>query len=190
MTTTYAKRENVFEKGEHVWRAEAETLVWTRPAGDSLTVLWADVTSIRAAFAPTKWKAWRHLIEIDTRQGQRLTIDNAHFKGVGDFEDRSASFTPFALACVARIAEAAPEAGGWLGASRGAYVGQLAFVFGMLALLIFVLVALPTSLGVVVIAKLVLIVVSLPTAIAWAIKARPRRAAVTPEAFAAALPRA
>lgn len=190
MTTAYAKRETVFETGEHHWRVEPEALVWTRPTGESLTVLWRDVTGIRAAFAPTKWKAWRYLIEIHTRQGRQLTIDNGHIRAVGDFEDRSAAFTPFALACVERTAALSPAARGWLGSSPGGYVGQLVFFLLCLAFMLTVLILLPTPLGALVLIKLLLILVSLPVAVLWAIRARPRRVPMTREAFAAGLPAA
>ncbi|MBI1407413.1 MAG: hypothetical protein GC145_14975 [Caulobacter sp.] len=189
MTTTYAKRETVFERGEHQWRVEPQALVWIQPGGESLTILWRDVTSLRAAFAPTKWKPWRHLIEIRTRQGRRLTIDNSHFRKAGDFEDRSASFRPFALAVIERVGAAAPEARGWVGASPGGYAGQLLFMVLGLGAMILVLIALPLPLPGVVLIKLALIAVSLPTAALWAIRARPRQAAITAEAFAPGLPR-
>lgn len=189
MTTTYAKRETVFERGEHQWRVEQQALVWTQPGGESLTVLWRDVTGLRAAFAPTKWKPWRHLIEITTRQGRHLTIDNSHFRGPGDFEDRSETFRPFALAVVERVADAAPDARGWIGASPGGYLGQLLFMVLGIGAMIFVLIALPIPLPGIVLIKLVLIVVSLPTAVLWAIRARPRRAAITMEGFTPGFPR-
>ncbi|RYF93065.1 MAG: hypothetical protein EON95_10210 [Caulobacteraceae bacterium] len=109
MTTTFSKRDNAFERGEHVWRVEDDCLIWTRPGGDSLTLLWKDVGAVRAAFAPTRWKRWRHIFELTTRKGATLLIDNAHFKTVGDFEDRSASFVPFVLACIDRVVALAPD---------------------------------------------------------------------------------
>lgn len=189
MTTIYAKRENIFEKGEQEWRVEPDCLIWTRPNGESLTVLWPDVTGLRAAFAPTKWKTWRHLLEIQTRQGRHLFIDNAHFRGVGDFEDRSLPFKAFALACIQRIAVQAPDARGWIGASPGTYAAQLVFMVAMMLLLLFMLIALPTPLGAIMILKLVLIVVSLPVAVLWAIRARPRPAAMTEGGFEGGLPK-
>jgi hypothetical protein len=188
VTVAYSKRETIFETTEHQWRVDPAALVWTRPGGESLTLLWRDVTAFRAAFGPTKWKSWRHLIEIRSRQGQRLTIDNGHIKGVGDFEDRSATFTPFALACLARIAAESPAARGSIGSSPGAYAAQLIFMGLGLGLALLVLIALPVPLGALVLVKLLLIIVSLPVAVLWAVRARPRRAVLTPEAFKAGLP--
>ena len=175
MTTTYAKRENAFEKAEHVWRVEDDCLIWTRPTGESLTLLWKDVGAIRAAYAPTRWKSWRYIFELTTRKGSKLLIDNGHFKKVGDFEDRSATFIPFVLAIVDRVIAHAPDAKASIGASPASYFGQLGFMLSMMALLAWVLIMLPTPLGWLVILKLLLIAAMLPIAWNWAVKSRPRR---------------
>lgn len=188
MVVTYSKRENAFEKGEHVWRVEDDCLVWTRPGGDSLTLLWKDVGAVRAAFAPTEWKTWRHVFELTTRKGATLVIDNAHFKSVGDFEDRSARFVPFVLACIARIVALAPDARARVGAGSASYFGQLAFVLAAMALLVFVLIALPTPLGWLVLVKMALVAAMLPVAAVWAVRSRPRTVLLAPESFVPGLP--
>jgi hypothetical protein len=188
VAVTYAKRENAFEKGEHVWRVEEDCLIWTRPAGDSLTLLWKDVGAVRTAFAPTEWKTWRHVFELTTRKGATLVVDNAHFKSVGDFEDRSASFIPFVLACVDRIAVLAPDARGRVGAGPLNYYGQLAFALGMMVLLAFVLFTLPTPTTALIVIKLALIGAMLPVAIAWAVRSKPRKVPLRRESFLPGLP--
>ena len=189
MTTTYSKRENAFEKGEHVWRVEDDCLIWTRPGGESLTLLWKDVGAVRAAFAPTRLKTWRHVFELTTRRGAKLVIDNAHFKSVGDFEDRSPSFIPFVLACADRVAAQSPDAKARVGAGPASYFGQLVFLLGMMALLAFVLIALPTPLGWLVLVKLALIAFMLPVAAVWAVRARPRTAPLSPGGLLPGLPK-
>lgn len=184
----YAKRDNAIESGEHIWRIEAETLVWTRPSGETVTLLWRDVISLRVAFAATRWKPHRHLLEIRARQGLSMVIDNCHFLHVGSFEDRSATFTPFALACISKIALAAPRAVGRVGARPAVYFSQLAFALLAFTLLLVVLIALPTPLGLLVVIKMVLILASLPLLIQWAIRSRPRRAAISLDGVGAALP--
>ncbi|MDO9335252.1 MAG: hypothetical protein Q7T61_02525 [Caulobacter sp.] len=189
MTTTFSKRDNAFERGEHVWRVEDDCLIWTRPGGDSLTLLWKDVGAVRAAFAPTRWKRWRHIFELTTRKGATLLVDNAHFKSVGDFEDRSASFVPFVLACIDRVVALAPDARARVGAGPVSYGLQLAFLLGMMALLAFVLIALPTPLGWLILVKLALIAILAPVAVLWAVRAWPRAVALSPAALLAGLPK-
>ena len=179
MTTTYSRRENAFEKGEHVWRAEDHALIWTRPAGDSLTLLWKDVGAVRAAYAPTRARTWRHVFELTTRKGAKLQIDNSHFKAIADFEDRSPTFIPFVLACLDRIVAQAPDARASVGSSPAAYVAQLLLMLATMAFTIFVLILLPTPLGWLLLVKLLLIAVMLPTVALWAARARPRRVALS-----------
>ncbi len=185
MTTTYSKRENAFEKGEHSWRVEDDCLIWIRPSGDSLTLLWKDVGAVRAAFAPTRWKTWRHVFELTTRKGSRLVIDNAHFKSVGNFEDRSPKFIPFVLACLDRVVAQAPDARASVGAGPLSYFGQMAFMLGMMAVLAAVLLLLPTPLGGVIIVKMLLVAAMLPVAAVWAVRSRPRK---TPLSLGGMLP--
>lgn len=190
MTTIYCKRENAFESGEHVWRVEADCLIWIRPGGDSLTLLWKDIGAVRAAFAPTRWKAWRHVFEVTTRRGVGLLIDNGHFRGPGDFEDRSATFTPFVLACIDRVITHAPEARAALGADPAGYAVRIVFLLATMILLVWALLALPVLPGWLVIIKLLLIAALLPPAFGWAVRSRPRRIPLSIESLRAGLPRA
>lgn len=186
--TTYAKRDNAFERGEHQWRVGPDTLVWVRPDGESLTLLWRDVSGVRLAFAPTRFKPDRHLFELRTRQGRRLTIDNIHFRGIGQFESRSAAFSAFVQAALERIASQAPQASASLGAAAGAYGLQLAAMIAGLAALTLALVLLPTPLGPLLLVKLAIIAVMIPLGLRWAVRARPRPVPLDPEAMGRMLP--
>lgn len=136
MTTSYSKRENGFETGEHRWSVEDHALIWTRPAGDSLTLPWKDVGAVRAAHAPTRARTWRRVLELTTRKGSKLLIDNSHFKGIADFEDRSSTFVPFVLACLERVLAQAPDARARVGSSPAGYFGQLLVMLAVMALVI------------------------------------------------------
>lgn len=183
----YAKRESGLEARDHRWTVGAQSLVWEQPSGETLTLLWRDMTDMRITFAPTRWKPWRRLLELRARHGRRLVIDNSHYRGLGDFEDRSATFRLFVLDCIDQVARAAPTARGWIGSPPGSYVARLMFALMATAVLILVMIALPTPLGLLVALKLLLILASLPMVILWAIRARPRRAAITREGLGQAL---
>jgi hypothetical protein len=186
--TSYAKRDNAFERGDHVWRVGPDALVWFRPDGSSVTTLWRDISAVRLAYAPTRFKPERHLIELRTRQGRRLIIDNIHFRGVGAFETRSQAYSAFARAVLDQVAAHAPDARAWLGASSAAYGMQLAAMVAGLGLAAVVLIGLPTPPGPLLLVKLALIALALPVAILWAVRARPRPAPLDPEVLARALP--
>lgn len=184
----YAKRANAFEKGEQDWTVSPEALIWSRPGAGTASLPWREVVEVRLAFAPTRLKPARYLLSLTARGGRRWTVDNQHFAGIANFEDRSARFTPFVLGCVERVAALAPGARARLGASAGSYWAQLVFVTAMFALLVAILILLPTPLGAVVWIKAVIVIASLPLLARWVRRARPRRVSLDARTFRAALP--
>jgi hypothetical protein len=184
----YAKRANAFVAGEDVWTVTPNALVRTAPGGATSRLAWSQVTEVRVAYAPTRAKFGRYLISLGARSGDRWTIDNQHFAGIGNFEDRSDRFTPFVLACIERIAALAPQATARIGSSAAAYWIQLIFVSAVFALLVAVILLAPGSLSWLILVKLGLIVAMLPVLIRWIGRARPRRVSLDPEAFRPNLP--
>lgn len=184
----YTKRANAFVDGEDVWTVTPDALVRTAPGGETSRLVWSEVTGVRVAFAPTRMKFGRYLISLSAGGGDRWTIDNQHFAGIGNFEDRSDRFTPFVLACIERIAALAPQATARIGSSTAAYWSQLVFVTAMFVLLVTVILLMPGSLSWLILVKLGLIVAMLPVLIRWIGRARPRRVSLDPEAFRADLP--
>lgn len=184
----YAKRANAFGAGEDAWTVETGALAHARPGGETSRLAWSAVTGVRLAYAPTRMKTNRHTLTLTTHDGAAWAIDNMHFAGIGNFEDRSESFTPFVLACVERVAARSPGARARLGSTAAAYWGQLAFVSAMFALLAAVILMLPIPFSWLIIAKLLLIAAMLPVMFRWVGHARPRKIALDPEAFRAALP--
>lgn len=183
----YAKRENVFEKAERRWIVDADGLHHLYPGRPEAVLPWNAVREIRLTFAPTRMKAWRHKLTLRTGAATWI-IDNGHYRGVGDFEDRSDRFSPFVLACVERVREAAPGATARLGSAPLAYWAQLIFVTAMFGLLALVLIALPTTWSAFVWIKFALILAMLPVLFSWVIRSWPRKVALDPGAFRTALP--
>eukprot|EP01030_Chromulinospumella_sphaerica_P028983 gene28983-29377_t len=99
------------------------------------------------------------------------------------------TFIPFVLACLDRVIAHAPDARASVGAGLANYFGQLAFALSMLALLVYVLVALPTPLGWLVVVKLLLVAAMLPVAAVWAVRSRPRTVPLAMGAFLPGLPK-
>lgn len=185
---SYAQRRSILDTGEVVWTAGPEALTCRRPDGAVAALPWREVVGVRTAYAPTRWKAWRHLLALKASGGRTVTIDSAHFRGVGDFEDRRASFVPFAHACIEAVALAAPGAKASVGATPLAYGLQLAFALSMLALLALVLIALPIPLGPLILVKLALLAAAAPVFLMWTLKSRPRRRTLDVLSLSAGLP--
>ncbi len=184
----YAKRVNAFVGGEDVWTVTPDALVRTSPGGGTSRLVWTTVTGVRVSYAPTRLKADRYLISLNAGGGERWTIDNLHFAGIGNFENRSDRFTPFVLACIERIATLAPQATAQVGSTAAAYWSQLVFVSAVFVLLVTVILLMPGSLSWLILVKLGLIVAMLPVLFRWIGRARPRRVSLDREAFRAELP--
>lgn len=184
----YAKRENLFEKTERRWAVEPEGLRQVQEGGPGVLMPWSAVREIRLTYAPTRAKTWRHKLTLRVSRGSWV-IDNVHFAGIGSFEDRSASFGPFVLACVEHVRDAAPGAVARLGSDPLAYWAQMGFVTVMFVLLAAVVVALPVNFTGLIWVKLGLIAVMLPVLAGFMVKSWPRTTTLDPEAFRAALPK-
>lgn len=176
---TYTKRNNLFEKGEREWRVTEEAILCRDPQGGEQSIPWRDIESVRLAYAPTRFKTWRHAMVLKFRNGLSWTIDNVHFKGIGDFEDRSAAYTPFVREVIAHIRAKAPQARARVGSTPIAYwisVISLTLMFSVLAML---LIAVPiVEFPGVVWVKLLIIAFFLPTLFLWAKRAFPRSASL------------
>lgn len=184
---SYAKRASLFEKGEQTWTVTPDALQWSPPGGAARSLPWREITEIRLGFEPTRFKWDRYRLSL-TAAGRHWSVDNQHFAGIADFENRSATFVPFVLACVERVAALSPGAKARLGSSAASYWAQLIFVATMFALLVTVLILLPTRHSAVFWIKATVIALSLPLLVQWIRKARPRRTTLDVEAFRAALP--
>jgi len=176
--TEYRRRASIQEQGETLWRALPDRLEFYSEDGALRGVVpFSKVQQVRLAFAPGRFQRTRFLMELTGAQS-RLTLTNVHFKGVGRFEDRTASFFPLVRAVVAGIHAANPLARFRAGERPAFYFLQLAFVLGALGLLALVLIGLPLVPGNFVlsaIVKLAVIVVSLPLLLSWILHAWPRR---------------
>ncbi|MEZ5998186.1 MAG: hypothetical protein R3B98_05790 [Hyphomonas sp.] len=174
----YRRRASIQDKGETLWQALPDRLEYYAPDGTLRgAVPYDKVQKVRLAFAPGRFQRSRFLLELTGSRSQ-LVLSNIHFKGVGNFEDRSDQFFPLVRAVVEGVHRANPQAAFRAG-EKPAYYGLLmVFVLAAFALLALVVVALPVVPGnftLSAIAKLVIIAFSLPLLFSWAMNARPRR---------------
>ncbi len=177
----YRRRRSAISRSEREWRVEEDALVTRGGSGNERRYPWPDFIGVRLCFEPTRFKPWRYVFELRTRHGRPITIDNAHFVSVGNFEDRSASYTPFVRAALDRLAAVKPEMRALIGETPKRY-----FFFLLVALLglgaaAYALIAFPTPLDAMPFAGLVklgIILLMLPVFWRWVIKAVPRGVAL------------
>lgn len=184
--TSYSKRESIFHNGETVYRADPQALSARRPDGTHIDIPWGSVTRARLTYAPTRMKPHRRLLTIASPVGI-VNIDDMHFAGIGRFERREADFAAFAGAAADRIAQAAPQAGFFLGAAMLSYIALIMLGLGGLALAGIAILSLGLPLGgwpIAILLTLFLLLFFLPVFGRWVWRARPRT--VPAEAFARA----
>ena len=170
---TYRRRASVLE-AEREYRAQAEHLVVREPGKAERRLAWAEVRTVRLGFAPTEQKLGRFVTALDFASGERLELDNMHWRGFGDFEDRSPDYRLFVEAAAERIAAQAPEAAAYAGASRVDYFGQIALLAGPFALLGWALSLVGPLERVGHVVTAIGLLGALPVALAWMVLSRPR----------------
>lgn len=174
MTISYCKRENMFEKGESAWRVEDDALVCVKPDGGTLRHVWREVTALRVRFRPTTAKPWLHEFTLETARGS-VTVDNGHFAGLGNFEDRSASYTPFVRAAIGRVRTLAPQAQVQIGSPPVRYWTQLGFAaVSLFFVAVLILIFAPALWPLAVLVKLGVIAYGLLLLPKWIRRNRPR----------------
>jgi hypothetical protein len=94
--TTYTQRPHAFAS-ERLWMAGPEALTWKDDKGEG-RLAYADLAEVRLAYAPTRVQKNRFLLSLKSVEGSPLHIGNESYRGLADFEDRSAAFRDFVFA--------------------------------------------------------------------------------------------
>lgn len=142
----YRRRGSAISRSEREWRVEDDALVSRGASGREKRYRWTDIVSVRLLHDPVRARDWRYIFELQPRHARKIVIDNAHYVGARDFEERSESYTPFVRAAVAQWAEAHPKARVLIGETPKRYFFLLIAALIILCLLAYVLVAVPTPL--------------------------------------------
>ena len=145
-TITYRRRRGRVSRGEREWRIGDDALVMTSPSGGEKRTPWKDVIGVRLYHEELRSRPWRYAFELHTRQGDRIVIDNAHCLGARQYEDRSASYTPFVRAALAHIAEANPKARLLIGETQKRYFFLMLVALLAVAALALAVMLIPTPL--------------------------------------------
>lgn len=105
----YRRRRNALSRGEREWRVEPDALVSVGSSGHERRYRWRDVVGVRLCRAPARDRPWRYTFDLQLKSGGKLALDNAHYVSRGVYEERSASYTPFVRAALARLHETNPK---------------------------------------------------------------------------------
>ncbi len=173
----YRKRRNPVSRGEREWRVEEGVLRSVSAAGRERCLTWSDVVSVRLHCSPARARPWRYVFALQSKDGRKTEIDNCHLVSIGAYEDRSASFTPFVRAALARVAAASPKARALIGETPKRYLFLLLVSLLGFAALAVCLIAVRTpldSLPYAAAVKLGVTLLMLPIFWRWVLGAMPR----------------
>lgn len=130
-------------RSEREWRVEADALVTQGVRGER-RYRWKDIVSVRLYAEPARGRPWRYVFELQPEHQRKVVIDNAHYVGPREYEDRSASYSPFVRAATAALGAANPKARALMAETQKRYFFLLIGALIGLGALAFVLVAVRT----------------------------------------------
>ncbi len=170
----YAKRNTRFDRQDCGWWVDGDYLYESDGRGREWRTHLGDVLEVQTAPAPARFRPWRHQTVLGLRNSRRIEIDNAHYVGTANYEDRSELYAPFVRELIHVVAAKAPYAKARRGASYLGYITMLAFVVVLIGLVGVLLFLLPID-GVpgVVWIKAGLVALMAPPLFAWVLKSRP-----------------
>lgn len=174
---TYRRRRGPVSRSEREWRVEDDALVTRGGSGREKRYRWKDIVSVRLCHEPLRQRPWRYVFELQPRDQRKVVIDNAHHLGLGAYEDRSESYTPFVRAALARWAAEHPHGRVLIGETPKRYFFLLLAALLALGVLASVLVSVRTPLDALPyssLIKLLIILLMLPVFWRWVLKAMPR----------------
>jgi hypothetical protein len=123
---------------------EDNALLWQEEGKPSIIkIALNDISSVQPVFDPTRVQLNRYVLNLKTTNGKTIKLASTSYKGISDFEDQAASYTPFVQALHAQLAKANPSALFVKGISKTGYFFSflvliflaLLFVIGGLLLL-------------------------------------------------------
>lgn len=145
-SVTYCRRGGAISGSEREWRVDDDALVSRGASGREKRYRWSDIVSVRLLHDPVRARSWRYVFELQPEHDRKIVIDNAHYLGARDFEERSESFTPFVRAAIARWALAHPKGRVLIGETPKRYFFLLIAALIFLCVLAYFLVAVRTPL--------------------------------------------
>lgn len=172
----YRRKGSAISRGEREWRVEPDALVSAAGSGERRWP-WRDVVSVRLYFDPAPHRPWRHVFELQPRNGQKIRIDNAHFLARRSYENRSGDYAPFVHAVLERVAAENPKARALIGETQKRYFFLLLTALVCLGAVAYALIAVRTPLDALPYAaavKFAIILAMLPAFWLWVIRAMPR----------------
>src|SRR5690606_5098391 len=94
---------------EKVWSLRGDVLWIGEEGGAEVPVPLASLRKVRLAYAPTRFQTGRYHCHLYGGTSRLATIQNEHYVGIANFEDRSGSYLALVEALLRRTARIRPD---------------------------------------------------------------------------------
>lgn len=172
-TLEYEARITLFDKVT-VYKLDATSIRSMSEVGEQILPL-ADIIGVRCQFFPTRVQRNRYETLLTLRNGSTLKICNQFYKGVADFEDRSAPYSTFIKGLHNNLAIQNPQCDFRAGTTPAKFWLYAIMMVGILLLLIVLGIVMLVTIPPVAIVKLIIILFYIPTLIRWFKRNKPRQ---------------
>jgi len=158
---------------ERVWTLRGDTLWMITDGQADIPFPLRAMIKLRLEFAPSRFQRNRYRCYISHPGGHSALIQNEHYKGIADFEDRSESYRNLVIALIRRTSACNHGCQMTTGTSLWSWLLQTGFLLVAYGFLAIVLILMWTAVGWLVLVKLGIIIFLTPAAIGWVMKNRP-----------------
>jgi hypothetical protein len=171
--TVYRLKAHAFV-GRRTYRLTDQALTWEEDGKSLDGVRYEDIAEVRLAYFPTRAATNRYRAQIIFRQGGMVQLFNTDYRGLLDFHEQNAEYVAFMTELHKHLAAQGNGIVYRLGNSPAAYVGNMilmVFIFAMIALSLFLFVAVGG--GWLVVTKFVIVLAFVPVLIRYMRRAKP-----------------
>lgn len=162
----YRQRLHAFSPEMHYQLHEGQLTVHSAKGNTRLYSL-KDVRSVHLRYAPTRVQRQRYLATIRLKNSRSLSLSNEHYRGVYDFEDRSADYRAFLQSLCRELAQQ-PNCTFHGGNSPGANFAIWLSYFAGMGLLLLVMLFLAATFPLLIILQIAIMLFYTPALISFA----------------------
>ncbi|MDA7881800.1 hypothetical protein N9A94_05795 [Akkermansiaceae bacterium] len=134
----------------------------------------SDIVDVRCRYYPTRMQLNRYECLLTVRGGTKIKIGNQFFRGVADFEDRSAEYRKFVVALHVALSQQNPRCLFHSGVTPASFYLTAAFLICSMLTLAFLIVVLGVSMPGFAVVKVVILITMIPYSIKWFYKNKPK----------------
>ncbi|NWF35887.1 hypothetical protein [Mariprofundus sp. KV] len=131
----YTHRNSLIHENR-TYRIGDDALSWQDDNKSGERLLYSDIHSVEAQFAPSRVQSNRYLMRLRTRNNGKIDITNTTYKGIGDFEELNESYVPFVSELHRKIAEMNPAAAFKQGSSWAGYLVAIVVTIALVLVII------------------------------------------------------